>query len=474
MISRRINFLLTIITLVFYGCMEIQKPNFIFILVDDLGWKDLGSYGSEFYESPNIDHLANQGMKFTNAYAASPVCSPTRASIQTGKHPVRIGITDWIPGRNPKDRKLSQPEDIHQLPLEEITLAEAMRDNGYRTFFAGKWHLGDDGFFPEDQGFDINKGGHHKGSPPGGYYAPYNNPRLTDGPEGEYLPDRLTDESIHFLEQSQQVPFFLFLSYYTVHTPIQACKRHLAYFQEKAKGISSKSEQPLFLKERDGWTKQRQDDPAYASMIYALDENIGRLLNALEKLDLDKNTIIIFMSDNGGLSTLGQEWAPTSNLPLRAGKGWCYEGGIREPMIIKAPGTTRAGSTCNEPVISHDFYPTILELAGLPVNPKQHVDGISLLPLLNGDDHLNREALFWHYPHYHGSMWTPGGAIRFGEWKLIEFFEENKIELYNLNEDIGEINNLAEKMPEKALEIKSRLDEWRTRMNAKMPVVNTD
>ncbi len=226
---------LIINALIFLGCTEQRKPNFIFILVDDLGWKDLGCYGSAFYESPNIDRLANQGMRFTNAYAASPVCSPTRASIQTGKHPVRTGITDWIPGRNPKDTKLLQPEDVHQLPLEEITIAEVMRTNGYRTFFAGKWHLGNTGYLPEDQGFEINKGGHHKGSPPGGYYAPYNNPRLTDGPEGEYLPDRLTNESIQFLKQSHQVPFFLFLSFYSVHTPIQASKRHVHSFQKKGR-----------------------------------------------------------------------------------------------------------------------------------------------------------------------------------------------------------------------------------------------
>ncbi len=474
MISKLIYLHLVIFFLLFQGCIDNRKPNFIFILVDDLGWKDLGCYGSEFYESPNIDHLASQGMKFTNAYAASPFCSPTRASIMTGKHPARIGITDWIPGRNPKDTKLIQPEDVHQLPLEEITIAEALKQEGYRTFFAGKWHLGNQGYFPEDQGFDINKGGHHKGSPPGGYYAPYNNPKLTDGPEGEYLPDRLTDESIQFLEQSQQAPFFLFLSFYTVHTPIQASKRHLEYFEKKAGKLTSETERPAFIRERNGWTKQEQNDPAYASMIFALDENIGRLLRTLQILNLDERTVIIFMSDNGGLSTLGREWAPTSNQPLRAGKGWCYEGGIREPMIIRAPGITQMGSICNVPVTSHDFYPTILQLAGLPLDPKQHVDGLSLLPLLKGEANLERNALFWHYPHYHGSTWTPGTAIRSGGWKLIEFFEEDKIELYNLNEDIGERNDLALDYPGKAQELKKLLHNWQKEIGAKMPVPNPD
>ena len=458
----------------FPGCYKSKQPNFVFILVDDLGWKDLGCYGSTFYESPNIDRLAAEGMRFTDAYAACPVCSPTRASIMTGKHPVRVGITDWIPGRNPIGTKLLAPNDIHELPLDEITFAEALHQSGYKTFFAGKWHLGGNGFWPEDQGFTINKGGHDKGSPPGGYYSPYKNPKLEDGPEGEYLPDRLTNESIRFLEENGDKPFLLYLSFYTVHTPIQASKKHLSHFQEKAAKLEKREEEVLFYPERQGWTKQRQDNAAYASMVYAMDENVGRLLTKLDSLNLANYTIVIFMSDNGGLSTQAQKKAPTSNLPLRAGKGWCYEGGIREPMIIRAPGVTKPGSICQVPVTSHDFYPTILELADLPLMQEQHVDGVSLLPLLKGETSLDRKALFWHYPHYHGSTWTPGAAVRAGDWKLIEFFEEDKIELYNLKTDLEEKYDLSRARPEKANELRTMLHNWQHELKAKFPEPNPE
>ncbi len=450
-----------------------RKPNFLFILVDDLGWKDLGCYGSSLYDTPNIDRLAAQGMRFTSAYAASPVCSPTRASIMTGKHPARLGITDWIPGNRPKNRKLIGPPIHNELPLEEVTIAEALKGRGYATFFAGKWHLGSKGHHPEQQGFDINKGGHDKGSPPGGYYVPYENPTLADGREGEYLPDRLADESIRFLETRHDDPFLLFLSFYTVHTPIQACKKHVERYKEKVDRLPE-SNDPEYIAERDAWAKQRQDNAAYASMVHAMDENVGRVLAKLDKLGLADDTVVIFMSDNGGLSTLGWKGSPTSNLPLRAGKGWCYEGGIREPMIIRAPGATKPGSVCDTPVISMDFYPTMLELAGLAPIPVQHRDGLSLAPLLKGGDSIARDTLYWHYPHYHGSLWTPGAAVRHGDWKLIEFNEEGRTELYNLADDIAERTDLAAKMPGKRDELAAMLHAWQGRVGASLAKPNPD
>ncbi len=448
------------------------KPNVVFILVDDLGWKDLGCQGSLFYRTPNIDQLAGSAMRFTDAYASCPVCSPTRASIMTGKYPARLNITDWIPGLDPKNRRLLGTQDIHQLPLSEITIAETFQSNGYKTFFAGKWHLGDKGYFPEDQGFDINKGGHHKGSPPGGYYVPYKNPRLGDGPEGEYLPDRLTDESMRFLEENHEHPFFLFLSFYTVHTPIQPCERLIEENIKRATFLQYSD--PLSIKERNGITKLWQDNAAYASMIQALDENIGRLLNKLDELKLTDNTIVVFTSDNGGLSTLRSAGSPTSNAPLRAGKGWCYEGGIRVPLIIRASGITSPGSTCNVPVTSIDFYPTILELTGLTSMTKQDIDGLSLVSLLKGEKNLNRKAIFWHYPHYHGSTWAPGAAVRAGDWKLIEFYEEEKYELFNLKTDIGEKNDLSKTHPQEAMKLLNMLHLWQRELGAKMPEPNPD
>jgi arylsulfatase A-like enzyme len=456
---------------VLIGCSGNRQPNFVFILVDDLGWKDLGCYGSEFYETPHIDRLASKSMLFTDAYASCPVCSPTRASIMTGKYPSRLNITDWIPGSDPKDKKLLGPQDLHELPLSEVTIAETLKSNGYKTFFAGKWHLGDEGFFPEDQGFEINKGGHHKGSPPGGYYSPYKNPRLTDGPEGEYLTDRLANESINFLQKNKDNPFFLYLSFYSVHTPIQASKKHIKKFQDKAGQIFEQRE-PSKVVEHEGITITEQYNPAYASMIYAMDENVGRLLNEIEELDLTENTVIFFTSDNGGLSTLeANRTAPTSVLPLRAGKGWGYEGGIRVPLIVKSLGNQSNGKN-KIPVISNDFYPTILELAGLPLMPNQHLDGVSIAPLLNGGTKLNRDAIFWHYPHYHGSSWTPGAAIRSGDWKLVEFYDYEKTELYNLKEDIGEIKDLSERYPEKVTELKKKLRQMQEETDAKFPTAN--
>ena len=450
-----------------------RPPNFVFILVDDLGWADLGCYGSTFHETPNIDRLASQGVRFTDAYAAAPVCSPTRAAIMTGKHPARLGITDWIPGQRPPGRKLVGPPIPDHLPLEEVTIAEALKRAGYATFLAGKWHLGGEGFFPEQQGFDINKGGHQCGSPPGGYYVPYENPKLPDGPEGEYLPDRLTDETLCFIDAHRDRPFLAYLSFYTVHTPIQACERHMERFRSKAAGLPPAAG-PTFAAERDAWTRQRQDRPDYASMVHAMDENVGRVLRRLDELGLSDNTVVVLASDNGGLTTLPGKGAPTAVLPLRAGKGWCYEGGIRVPLVIRAPGVNRPGGVSHAPVTSMDFYPTVLELAGLPASPRQHCDGLSLVPVLKGVESLARDALYWHYPHHHGSNWTPGAALRVGDWKLIEFYEEQRVELYNLANDLGERHDLASQMPAKRDELLERLHTWQRQVSAKMPQPNPD
>jgi arylsulfatase A-like enzyme len=448
-----------------------KKPNVIFIVVDDLGWTDLGCYGSTFHETQNLDKLASHGVRFTNAYAASPVCSPTRAALLTGKYPSRVNITDWIPGLDPKDKPLLGPQDVSELDLKEKTLAESMQQHGYKTFFAGKWHLGSEGYFPEHQGFEINKGGHHMGQPPSGYYAPYKNPKLEDGPDGEYLTDRLTDESIAFMEENKDNPFFLYLAFYTVHTPIEACVKHADYYQNKL--ASATPNEPIQKQEHDALTVQNQVNPAYASMVHSMDENVGRLLNRMEDLGLKENTIIVFTSDNGGLTTLRDHPAPTSVLPLRGGKGWCYEGGIRVPLIIQYPGL-RNDSISNIPVISMDLFPTILDLAGLPLLPDQHQDGISLKQHLLEGKPPTRDVLYWHFPHYHGSLWKPGAAIRKGDWKLIKFYHYDKVELYNLKNDIAEQFDISNDYPEKVTELELLLTSMQKETNATLPVLNPD
>ncbi|MFH1943500.1 MAG: sulfatase [bacterium] len=457
-----------------------KRPNFVFFLIDDLGWTDLGCYGSRFYETPNIDELASEGMRFTDAYAACPVCSPTRASIMTGKYPARLNITDWIPGDDPKNRRLVGPADLHQLPLEEITIAEALKEAGYAAGFFGKWHLGDVGYHPQEQGFDVNKGGHWAGQP-ASYFYPYKNerkrwdvPDLEGGEEGEYLTDRLTDESIRFIESNKDKPFLLYLSHYAVHTPIQSKQELEDQYRKKLQKMPAPAG-PDYIPEHESESKQFQDDPAYAGMVQSVDESVGRILKKIDTLGLSENTIIFFMSDNGGLSTLPRRRnAPTSVVPLRAGKGWLYEGGIREPMIVKWPDIVEPGSQSSEPVTSTDFYPTILEMAGLPLRPKQHADGLSLFPILIQKEPLDRQAIFWHYPHYHGSGHKPAGAIRAGDYKLIEWFEDNSVELYNLKENIGEKNNLAASVPEKADELRKMLHDWRKEVGAQMPLPNPD
>ena len=458
------------------GAGQAQRPNFLFILVDDLGWKDLGCFGSSFYETPHIDRLAAQGMRFTQAYAACPVCSPTRASIMTGKYPARMNTTDWFGAPQPdtaskhptKNKPLLPARYEDKVALEELTLAEALRDAGYQTFFAGKWHLGGEGFFPENQGFSVNQGGHHRGSPPGGYFSPYKNPRLADGPEGEHLPARLAAETVRFIEANREQPFLAYLSFYSVHTPLQSRDDLLAKYKDKAQHLPQGG--PRWGKEGERKVRLVQDHAVYAGMVAAMDQAVGQVLAALDRLGLSENTAIFFMSDNGGLST--SEGHPTSNLPLRAGKGWLYEGGIREPMIVKWPGHGTAGSLCDAPVISTDFYPTMLEMAGLPLREQQHADGVSLTPLLTQEEMLPSRNLYWHYPHYGNQGGSPSAAIRAGDWKLIEFFEDGRLELYNLREDLSEQHNLAAAMPEKAQELAGRLHAWQQEVDARFPTPN--
>ena len=466
------NILVAILFLfTFSSCVNNSKnksPNIIFILVDDLGWKDLGYSGSTFYETPNIDKLRNESYEFTSAYAASSVCSPTRASIMTGKHPARVNITDWIPGDDPQNRPFLGPKDLHQLPLEEITIAEKLKNYGYTTFYSGKWHLGSEGYYPEQNGFDINIGGFEKGSPPGGYYTPYENPKLSDGPEGEYLTDRLTSESIKFIENNNKNnPFALFLAFYTVHTPIQANKKHVSYFENKLNKLDDNIARTR--KEGKAITLLNQVNPDYASMVYALDENIGRLIKSLKENNYYDDALIIFTSDNGGLSTL-RRIAPTSVSPLRAGKGWLYEGGIRIPQLIKMPGNNK-NIKIYEPTVSYDLFPTILEFAGIE-NTNQEIDGISLIPHLKTGTELNRKDIFWHFPHYHTSQWKPGAAIRQGDWKLVEHYESNKIELFNLKDDVSESKNLNLIYPEKTESLLKRLHELQKKTNANPIKIN--
>jgi arylsulfatase A-like enzyme len=463
------------------------KPNVIFILLDDFGYSDLGCYGSKFYETPNIDRLASEGILFTDAYAACPVSSPTRAALMTGKYPVNTGVTDWIPGRQayasglPEDRWLSLPFN-NELELKEITIAEALKANGYTTMISGKWHLGQDSvFWPENQGFDVNKGGFSMGSPnksktSDGYFSPYGNPRLEDGPVGEYLTDRQTDEAIKFIEGAKDKPFFVYLSYYAVHNPMQGKEDLIKYFQHKADSMGLSDIEP-FNRDKEwvklapgGDFKERiiQSYPVYAAMIYSVDENLGKLFDKLGKLGLDKNTIIFFTSDNGGLSTA--EGSPTTNFPLRAGKGWLYEGGIREPLIIKAPGIIRTASVCSVPVSTIDFFPTILSMAGVS-EISYKTDGISLLPLLQNGEIAER-PLYWHYPHYSNQGGDPGSAIRLGDFKLIDDFETGKQELYNLRTDISELHDISSENPEKTNDLFTLLKNWRLATGAKMMVSN--
>ena len=434
------------------------KPNIVFFLADDFGYMDIGANNPKtFYQTPKIDSIAASGMRFTSGYAACPVCSPTRASILTGKYPVRTGITDFIGGL--RTGKLLPAPNRDHLALEEVTIAKALRDAGYTNFFAGKWHLGHGEYSPNAQGFGPGLAGD------GLFYYPPSNrppPNSRDDPK---TTDRIADEAVRFIEANADRPFFAYLPFLAVHIPIGARPDLVEKYRQKP------APPDAWGQERQSKVRLVQNDPIYAAMVEQLDSAIGRVLGAIERQHLGGRTIVVFMSDNGGLATA--EGHPTSNLPLRGGKGWVYEGGIREPWIIRAPGVTRPGSLCDTPVTSTDFYPTLLELAGLPLNPKQHCDGVSLLPLLRGGD-LARGPIFWHYPHYGNQGGSPCGAVRDGDWKLIEWYEDGRLELFNLRDDLGERHDLAAAKPDMAKELQGKLGAWRLSVGALMPTPNPD
>ncbi|MFN7933972.1 MAG: sulfatase [Bryobacteraceae bacterium] len=430
-----------------------RPPNVVFVLADDLGWTDLGCFGSTFYQTPHIDRLAQQGMRFTSAYAACPVCSPTRAAILTGKYPARLHVTDWIPGRVPPGLKMRPPDWTPQLRLEETTIAEVLRSAGYATASIGKWHLGDEEFYPEKQGFDVNFGGCHLGSPPN-YFYPYKIPNIASGKMGEYLTDRLTDEALAFVERSRAKPFFLYLAHYAVHTPLEAKEAVAKRYQQRV---------------RPG---QSHSHPVYAAMVESMDDSVGRVLGKLDELGLAENTVVIFTSDNGGV--VGRRHI-TSNEPLREEKATLYEGGIRVPLLIRWPGVVKPGSVCDVPVHSIDHFATLAEMAGVKAPPS---DGVSLMPLLKQQGTLQREAIYWHYPHYNFHQplipTRPCGAIRKGDYKMIEFYEDGHTELFDIRQDIGERKGLARSMKAKVAELKRDLAAWRESVGAQMPVPTPD
>lgn len=467
------------------------RPNIIIILADDLGWADLGCYGSTFYETPNLDRLAAEGIRFTHAYSSSPVCSPTRAALMTGKNPVSTGVTDWIPGRQAGGKarsfeKLLSPPTAYQLENHETTLAEYATSFGYKTFFSGKWHLGEDEkHWPEYQGFQTNRGGWSKGGPTGrvndstgGYFTPYQNPRLTDGPSGEYLTDRLTRECVDFIAKNGSDPFLLFFSLYAVHNPLQAPAALMKKYQEKTDALSI-AEENRFIKDESwmdneaGWRRRLvQDNPVYAAMIENMDTNLGRIFEELRNSGLDTNTLIVFTSDNGGLSTA--EGSPTSNTPLRNGKGWLHEGGIRVPLIMYWKGRIMSGSVSDVAAITTDLFSTIATAINPGYSKGKDVEGENIFSLLAGERNKStRRDLFWHYPHYSNQGGKPGSAVRRGTMKLIYEYADGSIELYNLADDPGEQNNLAAKEAKQAKRLKKDLMNWLKRNDATIPLVNS-
>jgi len=446
-----------------------RKPNIVFILVDDLGWADVGTYGSTYHETPNIDRLARQGMKFTNGYAACAVCSPTRAAVMTGRWPARLGVTDWIRARfqggkipadhkpptgyvGGPDRRLLCPKNALWLNLSEITIAEALKPAGYVSCHIGKWHLGPDPWYPDQQGFDFNIGGCDFGQPPS-YFDPYERkgqgriPTLQPRKTGEYLTDREGDEAVRFIRQHADRPFFLYMAHYAVHAPIQAKADLTAKYKAKP-------------------TTGPQKNATYAAMVQSVDEACGKILAALEDTGVADHTLVIFTSDNGGLLPV------TSNAPLRSGKGYPYEGGIREPVLVRWPGVVRPGSTCDVPVTSVDYFPTLCEAAGVPLPADRTIDGESLLPLLRETGALKRDAIYWHFPHYRGRNVTPYSIIRKGDWKLIRRHEGPTWELFNLADDLAEKHDLAPAMPDKVKELDAQLMAHLRRVGAKMPRPN--
>jgi arylsulfatase A len=439
-------------------CAQEAPPNIILMLIDDMGWTDLGCYGSKYYETPHIDQLAKDGMKFTQAYSACTVCSPTRAAVLTGKSPARLHITDWIAGHDRPHARLKIPEWTKLLPLEEETLAERLKTHGYTTASIGKWHLGGPEFYPQQQGFDSNIGGTDRGSPPS-YFSPYSIDTLKDGPKNEFLTDRLTNEAIGFIERNKATPFFIYLPHYAVHTPIMGKPEVVAKYQAKrAAGGHS--------------------NPVYAALVESVDDSVGRLRATLEKEGLWENTIFIFTSDNGGLSgtvsAKGWSRGPTDNSPSRLGKGSAYDGGVHIPLIVTWPGKINPGSECDTPVISYDHVPTLLEATATKLKDGQVVDGESLMPLLTEKGFLKRDAIYWHYPHYHPGSATPYSAIKEGDWKLIEFLETGKVELYNHRRDPGEMQDTSDIDGDIAQRLTEKLHAWKKEVGAQEPTQNED
>jgi len=434
------------------------QPNVIVILADDLGWTDLAGFGSDFYETPHLDALASEGIKFTQNYSACTVCSPTRAALLTGKYPARLHITDWIPGQMPDNPKLLVPDWTKFLPHDEVTLAEVFKSASYATATIGKWHLGTKPYYPETQGFEWNIAGTDKAAPPS-FHAPWKIPTLSEGKDGEYITDRLAEEAVKFIEHNRDKPFFLYLPHFAVHTPIEGRADIVAKYRAKL--------QPHY----------RHRNVEYAAMVESLDAAVGSVLSKLKDLEIDNRTIVIFTSDNGGRIT--QE--TTTNEPLRFGKASAYEGGVRVPMIIRWPGFIHPGRVTNTPVITMDIYPTVLELAGIEnlksdsLTGDSGKDGVSLVPLLRQSGKLADRDLFWHYPHHQhyqlgGTM--PYAAIRSGDYKLIEFFNDMHVELYNLANDISEQRDLVNLEIERANALREKLHAWRSQVGAQMPTPN--
>lgn len=501
--------------IVFAGCQKTKnKPlNIVFFLVDDLGWRDVGCYGSTFYETPHIDKFAEEAVRFTDAYAACHVCSPTRASILTGMYPASINLTDWLPGRlDFPFQKLKNVKINQHLPYNISTLPQVLKENGYQTAIYGKWHLGEDSASTARQGFDKRVPDWNKGWPNRGYFSPFGLKGLEGSPDSTYLTDKLTDEALSYLEENKNNPFFLYLSHFAVHDPIEGRKDLVKKYKTKLEKQTNEKEIPFIYEgnpdsqnlpgqgkngEKKGYRifedgtvqiKQHQDNPEFAAMVESMDESFGHVVAKLEELKIDDNTLVVFYSDNGGMSAANfynperrisknklDKAFSTSNLPLRGAKGWLYEGGIRVPLLIKWPGKGLQGAVCNVPVTSPDFFPTILEMTGIKDKQAKNKDGVSITSLITGENEIDREAIFWHFPHYsnHG-MQSPGGALRSGDYKLLEYFENNTVQLFNLKEDIEEQHDLSLDEPEKVKELQSLLHDWRESVDAKMMEPNPE
>lgn len=458
------------------SALAAERTNIVMFFVDDLGFADIGCYGSSFYDTPHIDRLAAGGARFTSGYAENPVCSPTRAALMTGKYSARTDITTFIGAAQPDKWNRNTPAlpapYTEQLALEEHTIAEALKEGGYATFFAGKWHLGPEGFWPEDQGFDYNFGGHNRGGPYGGdkYFSPYGNPRLEDGPKGEHLPDRLATETADFITDHKDEPFFALLSFYSVHTPLIAREDLVEKYQARRAALPEFTDEQLWGRDRLRKVRLIQEHAIYAAMVEAMDLAVGKVLDRIDELGLASNTLVIFTSDNGGLST--SEGHPTSNLPLRAGKGWLYEGGIRVPYIMRWTDTIPAGTTIDAPASTIDFYPTFLAAAGLEPVAEQVLDGVNLLPFLTGEAPAPERDLFWHFPNYGNQGGFPGTVIRRGPHKLIEHHEDGSVALYDLDNDLSEQTDLAKGNPALVGELRAAIEAWRDDTGARLPTPN--